>query len=370
MSLIGCLSNPEIFNQTIPTSHDSQQELKISPTAITPSPAPIESPTQTTVMNPEPTLTKKPVLAYQALPVLQGMNIGNALDAPTPGEWGVEIRQDHFNAIRSAGFNAVRIPVRFSAHTGSAPDFLINNEFFQMVDKAITWGLKQHDIVILDLHHFEEIKQNPQHELDRFYAIWGQIAERYQNAPPELYFELLNEPSMNLDSDTWNQMINTSVGIIRKSNPNRKIIVGGINYYHVKSLDLLTLPSDNNLIATFHYYEPFHFTHQGASWVEGAHHWRGSTWQGTQSEKDEIRAALDFAVDWSNMNQIPVIMGEFGVIKEADITHREKWTSFMVQEAAKRGINWFYWELCSGFGVYDCENGVWDEILLNALLAQ
>jgi len=34
----------------------------------------------------------------------------------------------------------------------------------------------------------------------------------------------------------------------------------------------------------------------------------------------------------------------------------------------RRGIGWFYWDLCSEFGLYNCEKGKWDKDLLDILL--
>src|SRR5258708_5592969 len=51
----------------------------------------------------------------------RGMNLGNALDAPNEGAWGVVLGASDFVAARQAGFDHVRLPVRFSAHAASSP---------------------------------------------------------------------------------------------------------------------------------------------------------------------------------------------------------------------------------------------------------
>src|SRR5262245_45593506 len=48
----------------------------------------------------------------------RGMNLGNALEAPQEGEWGVRLRAEYFSAIKKAGFTTIRLPVRWSAHAG------------------------------------------------------------------------------------------------------------------------------------------------------------------------------------------------------------------------------------------------------------
>ncbi len=299
--------------------------------------------------------------------ILRGINLGNALEAPIPGDWGVTIKEAYFQTIREAGFNAVRIPVCFSEHLGRGPEYLINNIFFNQVDEVIAWGLESGLIVILELHNFPELMANPIDEKEKFLAIWKQISERYQHMPPTLFFELLNEPHQNLDSQLWNQLIKDSIHLVREKNENRKILIEGVNYSDYASLSMLDLPKDDNLIATFHFYDPFDFTHQGASWVAGSSAWLGTTWQGTQSEKQEITQMLDLVVSWSNSHQIPLIMGEFGVINKADPTSRVNWIQTIAFEAEKRNISWFYWGFCSNFGIYDCQNETWDVKALESL---
>jgi len=305
--------------------------------------------------------------SYPGLPPLRGVNLGNALDAPWPGAWGVTITEAMIQSVAEAGFNAIRLPVRFSAHTGAEPDYTLSESILTSVDQVILLGLDAGLTVVLDLHHFDALMQSPAAEEARFFAIWDQLASRYQSLPDTLYFELLNEPHGVLDSETWNRLVAESVQIIRQANPTRTIIIGGLAYSTVDSLNELALPDDPHLAATFHYYEPFEFTHQGASWVSGAAGWLGTLWTGTPEEVSIIEQAFDRAVDWSNANQIPLILGEFGTIENADAASRQAWTASVVRIAEARGISWFHWDLCTDFGFYDCQNGIWNDALLQAL---
>jgi endoglucanase len=318
-----------------------------------------------TFTNPSPTEIQ---YAITTSPFIRGMNIGNALEAPEPGLWGVTIQEAYLQTIADAGFNTVRIPARFSAHISGSPDFTIDQDFLDTVDQVINWGLNAELIVILDFHGFDEIMQAPLAHEEKFLSIWGQLAEYYQAYPESLWFDLINEPSNNLDANTWNWLIHPSVSIIRQSNPTRKILIGGVNYSKFDTLNLLDLPNDPNLIAAFHFYTPFEFTHQGASWVEGTQNWLGTTWQGTDSQKEVIRSALDQAMIWSQQTQTPIIMSEFGAINQADPESRQHWISFVAREAEQRNISWLYWGFCSNLGVYNCEELTWDHDLLEALI--
>jgi endoglucanase len=316
----------------------------------------------------EPAAEKPTPKPIPHIAISRGINLGNWLEAPQPGEWGVEIAPWHFTAIHEAGFDSVRIPVRFSAHANPQPPYTLDADFMVLVDDAVQQGLQNGLQVILDFHHYEEMMETPADHTERFLAIWQQLAERYREAPDTLYFELLNEPHGQLDANQWNELLAKAVAEIRVSNPERWIIVGGVDFNHVHSLDGLQLPEGERLIATFHYYEPFQFTHQGAPWVAGAEQWSGVQWTGTEEEKQAIVQMLDEALEWSQRHGIPLLMGEFGAITKADASSRQIWTAFAAEQAQRRGFGWIYWDLCGEFRVMDCESGDWDQPLLDALM--
>ncbi|HKD37098.1 MAG TPA: hypothetical protein VKB78_09865, partial [Pirellulales bacterium] len=56
----------------------------------------------------------------------RGINLGNALEAPHEGDWGVTLKESYFEAIASAGFDSVRIPVRWSAHAAESQPYTID----------------------------------------------------------------------------------------------------------------------------------------------------------------------------------------------------------------------------------------------------
>src|SRR5262249_25372639 len=56
----------------------------------------------------------------------RGINLGNALEAPKEGAWGVTLRPEYFQAIRQAGFATVRLPVKWSAHSQTSAPYTID----------------------------------------------------------------------------------------------------------------------------------------------------------------------------------------------------------------------------------------------------
>ncbi|MEM1508584.1 MAG: glycoside hydrolase family 5 protein [Thermofilaceae archaeon] len=296
------------------------------------------------------------------------INIGNALEAPVEGQWGVYIRDEFLKIIREAGFEAVRIPIRWSSHAEKNPPYAIDEKFFQRVDHVIDKALEQGLYVIINVHHYEEIMQKPLDQKERFMAIWQQISARYKDYPDRLIFELLNEPCNELTADIWNQLMRETIDIIRITNPTRKIVVGPVNWNSPYALQQLQLPeNDENIIVTFHFYTPFEFTHQGAEWVSPSPR-VGVKWYGTRLEQREVTRELDIAANWAEQyGGVPLLMGEFGAYSKADMESRIRWTYLVAREAEKRGIAWCYWEFAAGFGIYDQFRGRWRTELLEAL---
>jgi len=292
----------------------------------------------------------------------RGVNLGNALEAPREGEWGVVLKEAYFQLIN---------PIRWSAHADPVEPYTIAASFFERVDWAVEQALSRGLLAVINVHHYEELMQDPGPHAERLLALWKQIAERYRDYPPELLFEILNEPSGKLDAVEWNRLLEEAIGAIRETNPDRAIIVGPAFWNSVYSLRLLKLPEeDDRLIVTVHYYNPFQFTHQGAEWVDGSEPWLGTTWQGTSAQENGVIKDLDVAASWGKENDRPIYLGEFGAYGKADMDSRALWTQFVARQAEERGMSWAYWEFGAGFGVYDRFRKEWNRPLLDALIPQ
>lgn len=299
----------------------------------------------------------------------KGLNIGNSLEAPKNQSWDVPIDISYFAIIKNAGFQSVRLPIRFSDYVDkSNSKYPLDETFMKQIDAYIDEALKQDLTIILDLHHFTEIMENPQGNKDCLLAIWKQLASRYNDYPNSLVFELLNEPQQNLDSDTWNTLIEDLVRTIRSIDSERFLIVGGVNFNSIDSLSTLKLPKDNRLIATIHYYEPNDVTFQGNPYHAGYENLSNVTWNGTNEEMAYLYSRLSTAKAWADANNVFLYLGEFGISNTAPVDTRISWTLAVASEANALGISYAYWEFASGFGIYDLTTSSWNEDMVNAIL--
>jgi endoglucanase len=139
----------------------------------------------------------------------------------------------------------------------------------EILDWAVEQSLRNGLMTILDFHEFVTMGRDPLGNKDDFLAFWKRIGERYSNHPNEVVFELLNEPNGELTPELWNKLYMEAFNIVRKTTPERTIIVGPAYWNSIGHLDELKLPEeDENIIVTVHYYRSMEFTHQGAKWVD------------------------------------------------------------------------------------------------------
>jgi hypothetical protein len=220
------------------------------------------------------TIMTLPINPIHAQPVLdgglgRGINFGNMLEAPAEGAWGLTVEPDFFARVKEAGFDHIRLPVSWTHHTDLDPPYLVDESFFERVDEVLAMAEMIDVQVILNNHHHDELDEDPVAESPRFLAIWEQIATRYADKNDWLHFEVLNEPdgAFSATPELWNDLLSETLAVIRESNPTRKVFIGPVGYNSIYRLDDLTVPDDPNLVASVHYYDPFPFTHQGATWV-------------------------------------------------------------------------------------------------------
>lgn len=334
-----------------------------------------------------------PVRADDNVPSLgRGLNLGNFLEAPVEGSWsdGRLLQESDFALIKQAGFTFVRVPIRWSGHFGyvgrtshqgndlevekmQQTGAAIDAQFLARIDWVVAQAEKNGLTVILDYHNDEAlIKDTGDAEGYRFLAIWEQIAIHFKNAPPSVLFELLNEPNgeFNKQPQKWNALLARTLTAVRATNPTRTIVVGPVWWNGIGALKDLELPkTDRHLLVTVHYYDPMHFTHQGAHWA-GPHmdQFLGTKWLGTDAEKKAVIDAFAKAAAWGEQHHRPIYLGEFGAYDRGEMASRARWTAFVARTAESHDIAWSYWEFCSGFGAYDPNAKQWREPLLKALV--
>ncbi|TVR75075.1 MAG: glycoside hydrolase family 5 protein [Marinilabiliales bacterium] len=298
----------------------------------------------------------------------RGINIGNTFEAPSENAWSNPWNPEYVQIISGLGFDHIRVPVRWEPRSMETPPYTIDPDFLKrikgVIDKALEHGLH----VIINMHHHDNVLKDPSGQKERFLAQWEQIAGYFSDYPDSLLFEVFNEPHGDFTARMWNEFFAEALSVIRVTNPGRTVLVGTAEWGGLGGLRHLEIPDDPNLILTIHYYNPFRFTHQGASWSSGADAWVGTTWDDTDEERQAVKDDFKFALDYSKKHNIPIHIGEFGAYSAADMDSRVRWTTWVTRYFEQMGFSWAYWEFSAGFGIYDRQSRQLRQGLVDALL--
>ncbi|WP_192821572.1 cellulase family glycosylhydrolase [Rufibacter sp. LB8] len=324
-------------------------------------------------------LTVTPLLQAQEAPFKKGVNVTNWFQANSAREvqFTKYTRQD-FVQIKSLGADVIRLPINLHAMTQGAPNYTIDPLLFTFLDQAITWAEELNLHLILDNHSFNPIA-NTQPEVEIILAnVWPQLARRYKNRSDKLYYEILNEPH-GIADELWNGIQGRIIQVIRAEDTKHTIIVGASNFNSYQNLAQMPVYPDNKLIYTFHFYDPFLFTHQGASWVEPSlvplanmpfpyraqdmpalpSSLRG-TWlegaynnYGNEGTVARVKQLIDIAANFKQTRQVPVFCGEFGVyMKNSRPQDRVFWHETVRRYLEEKGIAWTTWDYHHEFGLF------------------
>jgi endoglucanase len=281
-----------------------------------------------------------------------------------------------FKLFKALGFKSLRLPVAFAFfESGKIPLANVLMRIDEIIKQCRVYGIK----LIIDYHYGELNDNNYLTETPRIINLWVLLAKKYLNESPEnLFFELYNEPP-HMNPTVWKDAAYNIVTAIRKVDKKRTLIVGASNFNSIYELSRTVRMADENIIYTFHFYEPFLFTHQGADWVGNQVATVGvpfpynaekfpdinpktkGTWGETnyyQYKKDgneqSLTDKLMIVKNWANKYDVPIICGEYGVYnKYADADSRCRYIKAMHITLKKLNIPGIMWDYNSAFSIFN-----------------
>ncbi len=291
-------------------------------------------------------------------------------------------REEMIAEIAAYGYRTVRIPVCFSAWTSLKVPYKWETEEGLAALDILVKKAREHDLnVIIDQHHPELDGSFPEStNIERIVWIWREIAERYKKTDPEhVYFELWNEPH-DIDAAFWRKNAETLIRTVREIAPDHTLIVGFHDWNNLRAMIDSKPFGDGNIIYTFHFYDPFLFTHQGAEWsAEGLPDikhipfpfeesrmtkvpasakgkWSGGLFETYRrdSSEEKILADLKAAKEWSAENEVPIFAGEFGSYGKY-AAEKDRCRHFKVVYSAFRELEIpnAAWEWDGGFNMFE-----------------
>jgi endoglucanase len=188
---------------------------------------------------------------------------------------------------------------------------------------------------------------DPDGQRDRFAALWRQVAAEFAGYPANVWFELINEPNNRLNDSNLLSILNPALAEVRATNPTRPVVIGGQNWSGVGSLATVQYPGDPNLVATFHYYDPFEFTHQGAPWITPQLP-TGRVF-GTDAHNRQLDDALRAVQDYiARTGRVPFI-GEYGAYEGVPLDQRALYYKTISAAFASIGVQSCAWGYTNTF---------------------
>jgi endoglucanase len=334
--------------------------------------------------------------AAQTVPFNRGVNLTNWFQVSNAEQIQfMRYTKTDFEQIKSLGCDVIRLPINLHAMTNGAPDYIIDPLFYSFLDQAVSWAEALNINLILDNHTFD-VNSNTDPQIGTVLTkVWTQMAGHYKNSTGVIYYEILNEPH-GIADDLWNSIQQQVIDAIRKVDTDHYIIVGPANWNSYNNLNAMPVYNDSKLIYTFHFYDPFIFTHQGASWVNPSMvplagvpfpykadsmppfpaslkgSWIESAFNdyANTGNAASVKALIDLAVQFRNSRNVPVYCGEFGVyMPNSSNYHRTLWYETVRKYLEEKGIAWTTWDYHGGFGLFKAgSNGLFKHDLNIPLL--
>ncbi|MEM9836451.1 MAG: cellulase family glycosylhydrolase [Bacteroidota bacterium] len=291
----------------------------------------------------------------------RGMNLSNWLEAYWLIPFNAFPDEDKYTEqtmidFRNIGIDVFRLPVTFENLAGMTTPYTLatNHPAISLLDQAIQWSANQGVKLIIDMHHGADLTDtNFQTELPRLEAIWEQLMQRYGDLDPERYFfEIYNEPHA-ISNANFRTVAEALINVIRTNETGvHSIIVGATGYNSISSLLSFTPLTDPDVMYTFHFYDPYFFTHQQMSWTSTSIPARAFP---INTDVADVTSLINAGGEWRDFYNVPLFAGEFGVSQQANQQDRCNWITTVVDLFDDHGFPWFYWgalDLSDGFGFF------------------
>ncbi|TGQ64086.1 glycosyl hydrolase family 5 [Mesorhizobium sp. M00.F.Ca.ET.186.01.1.1] len=334
--------------------------------------------------------------------------------------------------LRSTGLDFIRLPVDPGPFL--AANAATRAKLLAMLEGAVAAAIDADLGIIVNVqangatHYWNPDRMVSSTAAPQFAAyrgLIGELAGRLQGAPSgKVALEPVNEPPQSCDSNVWSVVQASLLTAARTAAPSLPLVVTGGCGSMVRgltALDPAPLAAFEPILFTFHYYEPYLFSHQGAPWMREPVYralnnvpWpasagsldatlasvRGRMAQDSETSEEAKKAAyaetervlkvyFDARPDrwfvdkylaevsaWADSHGIApgrIIMGEFGALRTdarytaAPNPDRARYVADVRQSAEAAGFPWAFWNLFDGMGMMDDKTRALDPAMVEAL---
>ena len=317
---------------------------------------------------------------HREAPFSRGVNLTDYFQKKSPGQiqFSEAMMREDLENIKSLGCDVVRLPIKLHSMTGGAPEYKIDDLFLLFLDTTLDIAEDVGISLIIDNHTFDPAVETDPGIEKPLIKVWAQLARRYRNRSSYIYYEILNEPH-GISSAKWGKIQGRVIETIREYDETHTIIVGPADWNSYRSLDKLPVYDDPNLLYTFHFYDPFIFTHQGANWTNPSLEalagvpfpWdagdipdtpgklKGTWIEGAlENYKNEgtvehVKRLIDIAAEFGRERNEALFCGEFGVFDvNSGPGMRANWYGVVREYLEEQRIAWTIWDYRGSFGFF------------------
>ena len=324
----------------------------------------------------------------------ESMDIGNPPNSIHAEEaWGNPVvTEAMIQAVKKAGFNAIRIPIRWQCHITDKQAMSIDPAWIARIKTVVDWCLDNDLKVIINAHHEKWLESRPyyanqEENCQKLTLLWTNIASAFANYDSRLAFAGTNEvhikdewggPSAeNLEvQNAYNQTFVDAVRATGGNNAKRHLIVQTYvcnPWFGINNGDFI-IPKDldgngnNYMSVEFHYYQPWSYA--GECKYD---YWGDFNKNTGDKPADNEKTMTDFfdqvVKTWSNQG-LGIVIGEWGVTdhyKSNPEKVHENMTYYckcLTKEAHDRGFSTFVWDnnkFGNGsemYGIFDRRNNM------------
>lgn len=333
----------------------------------------------------------------------KGMNLtswaeANKITSANPKDW--KYNEAVIKLQAEQGLLGIRFPIdldlyvadRVNVFNGTKKKIVIEPMLYTLLDSFNIWTKRYHLSYTIDYHAYDggynrAASKDPKYR-EAVSSLWRMVAEHFVNEKREdLFLELTNEPCINLpageyiDQADWTLLAQMMIDSIRRVDKTRPIIFGDTKWYSLDELIKNKPLKDKYVIYCFHMYDPFVFTHQGASWTnmgtmknipfpysperwsteyrdfginDGTPDWVKDQVNRYYKEgnKQHIKNRLAQVKNWAYDYNVPLICNEWGALPNtANIEDLNAYFKTMGEIFKEMDIAWQVW-----FGIMDSEN--------------
>ena len=301
--------------------------------------------------------------------VVMGWNLGNSLESErNETAWGnPKTTKAMIQYVHEAGFNGIRIPVRWMDHVIDQSTMAVDPTWMARVKEIVDWALEENMYVIINSHHEAWYDRNPYYDKQeennqKLGALWTNIATEFRDYDSRLLFAGTNEITVNWGAPTteqqavqnsYNQTFIDAVRATGGKNYYRNLVVQTFACSPYHGLNGFTIPNDpveGHLCVEFHYYDPYDYCGSCKYYYWGnAYKDKGPII--TNSTEQTITQLFNRIQNTWGSKGLGIVIGEYGVSchytnddKDTQMENMQYYLTCLVSEARKHGFAAFAWD--------------------------